>query len=107
LVVLAHPLIQLEIARQRQADLIARAARKRIAHVEPDESESTPTFLELAHRVDGGVEVSLLWRQLDNRIAVTVSDTRSGDWFVLDADHAEALEVFYHPYAHAGLEEAA
>ena len=100
---LAHPIIQLELARQRQAELIARAARKRVAHVE---SESRPTFRELAHRMDAGVEVSLLWRPRDNRLAVTVSDARSGEWFVLDADHAEALEVFYHPYAHTDLQAA-
>jgi hypothetical protein len=106
LVVLAHPTIQLEIARQRQTELIARAAGKRVGHVEPDESESRPDFRELAHRMDAGVEVSLLWRPRDNRLAVTVSDARSGEWFVLDADHAEALEVFYHPYAHTDLKAA-
>jgi hypothetical protein len=58
---------------------------------------------ELAYRVDGGVEVTLLWDAHENGVAVTVSDMRSGDWFVLHPENDKALEVFYHPYAYAPL----
>jgi hypothetical protein len=62
----------------------------------------TPTdFRELACRADDGLEVALLWSEDDNRLAVTVSDSRSGDGFVVDAARDNALDVFYHPYAHA------
>jgi hypothetical protein len=65
------------------------------------------TFRELAHRVDGGLEVTLLWSVRENRLAVTVSDARSGESFVLDAEKGNALDVFYHPYAYAGFQAAA
>ncbi len=39
--------------------------------------------------------------------AVTVSDMRTGEWFVLHVENDQALEAFYHPYAYATLEAAA
>ena len=69
---------------------------------------SRPSGLrELAYRVHGGVEVTLLWDARENRVAVTVSDMRSGEWFVLHVENDQALEAFYHPYAYATLEAAA
>jgi hypothetical protein len=65
------------------------------------------TFRELARRVNDGLEVTLLWNVHENRLAVTVSDPRSGECFVIDTEHSEALDVFYHPYAHAAFEAAA
>ena len=71
-----------------------------------DAASRSATFRELAHRVSGGVEVRLLWNVLENRLAVTVSDLRSGETLVIDTEHSHALEVFYHPYAHAALSTA-
>jgi len=34
---------------------------------------------------------------------VSVSDLRTGAYFELDAEPAEALEVFHHPYAYAAF----
>lgn len=62
---------------------------------------------ELAYRANNGLEVALLWSELDNRLAVSVSDVRSGERFVLDAENDNALDVFYHPYAHAARQAAA
>jgi hypothetical protein len=59
---------------------------------------------ELAYRANDGVEVTLLWSKLDNRLTVQVSDPRSGDFLELDAERGKALEVFYHPYAHAAFQ---
>lgn len=59
---------------------------------------------ELAYRVNDGVEVTLLWSRLDNRLTVQVSDARSGDFLELDAEGDNALEVFHHPYAHAAFQ---
>ena len=53
------------------------------------------------------MEVTLLWNVLENRLAVTVSDLRSGETFVIDTEHSHALEVFNHPYAHAAFSTAA
>ena len=72
-----------------------------------DAPPRSPTFRELAHRVSGGVEVTLLWNVHVNQLAVTVSDLRSGESFVIDTEHCRALDVFYHPYAHAAFWAAA
>jgi YD repeat-containing protein len=147
----AHPALHLEIARQRERDLVDRAERYRlgktsglvetpkIMHADrsvapvpkretraaegrvgrpgqaaPQEvamiiasPDTVPADRELAHRIDGGVEVTLLWNEAERRLAVTVNDSRSGEWFVLDAESDNALDVFYHPYAHAALQAVA
>jgi hypothetical protein len=56
---------------------------------------------ELAHRTSDGLEVSLLWRRRDNRVTVSVLDSRTGDTFELAAGDDSPLDVFYHPYAYA------
>ena len=56
---------------------------------------------ELAHRDADGIEVSLLWSPADDSLTVVCSDGRTGDWFALAAESANALDVFYHPYAYA------
>jgi hypothetical protein len=68
---------------------------------------SKATFRELAHRVDGGLDVRLLWSARENRLAVTVFDDHAGELLVLDAESDKALDVFYHPYVHAARREAA
>jgi hypothetical protein len=42
---------------------------------------------ELAYRANDGLEVALLWSELEDRLAVSVSDVRSGERFVLDAEN--------------------
>jgi hypothetical protein len=65
------------------------------------------TFRELAHRVDGGIDVTLLWSARENRLAVTVFDDHAGELLVLAAESDQALDFFYHPYAHAASPAAA
>jgi hypothetical protein len=43
----------------------------------------------------------LIWHEATNELTVSVSDERTGAYFELAADPDEALDVFYHPYAHA------
>jgi hypothetical protein len=59
------------------------------------------TTRELAYRANDGVEVSLFWSPSDNRLTVSVCDTRIGDGFAITAHPENALDVFYHPYAYA------
>jgi hypothetical protein len=56
---------------------------------------------ELAHRSSAGLEVTLLWFRNTNRLVVFVIDERTGDQFEVFADTANALDVFYHPFAYA------
>jgi hypothetical protein len=59
------------------------------------------TLTELDHRSADGIEVSLLWSRLTNRLMVAVADSRSGESFELDAPAENALDVFRHPFAYA------
>lgn len=56
---------------------------------------------ELAHRVTDGVDISLLWNELDGTLRVIVVDGRAGTSFEVHAPSENALDVFYHPYAYA------
>jgi hypothetical protein len=62
---------------------------------------SHPTRRELAHRLNNDVDVTLWWDPHTNAVTVSVRDRNSGAHFQLDADGANALDVFHHPYAHA------
>jgi hypothetical protein len=48
----------------------------------------------------------LLWRQADDRLTVSVADSRTGDSFELPARAENALDVFYHPFAYAAVAAA-
>ncbi len=64
---------------------------------------SIPTTMrELHTRVNDGIHVRLLWAEDDGRLAVAVTDIRSGDAFCIELrDGENAMEVFHHPYAYA------
>jgi hypothetical protein len=58
---------------------------------------------EIAHRTSDGIEVVLFWRRGDARLTVTVADERTGAYFELDVEAAQALDAFHHPYAYAAF----
>jgi hypothetical protein len=59
------------------------------------------TTEELAHRAGDGIEVSLLWSRVDDRLSVLVEDTKADSAFCVPAPRERALDVFYHPFAYA------
>ena len=59
------------------------------------------TVRELDHRVNDGIDVSLLWNARTNQIAVAVRDERSGEAFEVCVAGGRALDAFRHPYAYA------
>jgi hypothetical protein len=60
------------------------------------------TMCELDRRHNDGIHVRLLWSRTDNRVAVAVADTKTGDAFVVEVRNGDsALDVFHHPYAYA------
>ena len=65
------------------------------------DSEATE---ELHYRESNGIAVSLLWSRHSRRLSVLVEDRKEGASFTLDAHADNALEVFYHPYAHAAAQ---
>ena len=56
---------------------------------------------ELDRRTSDGIDVRLLWNSHTNRVSVAVKDERFGESFEFDADSADALAAFHHPFAHA------
>ena len=56
---------------------------------------------ELAVRETDGLEVALLWNPAEDEVLLNVRDRRTGEWFLGRVDHAEALDAFRHPFAHA------
>ena len=56
----------------------------------------------LAERKNAGIQVTLLWAQDTDAVAVLVRDHSTGDQFELSVETgADALDTFEHPYAYA------
>lgn len=55
---------------------------------------------ELAHRASGGIEVTLYWNAADNSTSVEVRQRVSGEAVAFAVAGEQALDAFYHPFAH-------
>jgi hypothetical protein len=55
---------------------------------------------ELAHRLSGGIEVTLYWCERDGTTSVELWHAASEERLVFEVAHEHALEAFYHPFAH-------
>lgn len=62
---------------------------------------STDDRRELAVRAGDGIEVSLFWSKLRDRVTVAISDLRLDHAFEFEVDAVHALDAFNHPYAYA------
>jgi hypothetical protein len=58
---------------------------------------------ELAHRVSGGIEVTLYWSVEDHTTSVEIFDDATEETFYFGVPHEHALDAFYHPFAHASF----
>jgi hypothetical protein len=56
---------------------------------------------ELDHRSGDGIDVTLCWNALTNRLFVAVRDDHGGDLIDVEVEAAEARDAFHHPYAYA------
>jgi hypothetical protein len=57
---------------------------------------------ELHSRTNDGILVQLLWSEHENRVYVSVYDSKTSEAFSLDVpEGARALDVFHHPFAYA------
>ena len=57
---------------------------------------------ELHSRMTDGIHVRLLWSEHDNRVAVAVDDSKTGDAFAVEVREGDrAMDVFHHPFAYA------
>ena len=55
---------------------------------------------ELAHRVTSAIEVTLLWRQVDNMLTLRLVEVGTGVEFEFGVRPEVALDAFNHPYAY-------
>ena len=61
-----------------------------------------PARVVLAKRKNAGIQVTLLWAEDTNAVAVLVRDEGNEDQFELNVEPgANALDAFDHPYAYA------
>jgi hypothetical protein len=67
-----------------------------------DHAPAGPPRVVLAKRDNAGIQVTLLWAQDTNSVAVLVHDDSTDDQFELSVEPgANALDTFEHPYAYA------
>jgi hypothetical protein len=67
-----------------------------------DHTPADPARVVLAQRGNAGVQVTLLWAEDTNAVAVLVRDEGNDDQFELRVEPgANALDTFEHPYAYA------
>jgi hypothetical protein len=55
---------------------------------------------ELANRATSCVEVTLLWRKLDNALTLRLFEVATGIEFEFGVRPEDALDAFNHPYAY-------
>jgi hypothetical protein len=55
---------------------------------------------ELDHRINDGIDVTLLWDPHTDRTFVAVEDHRRGESFEFGIRAVDALDAFHHPYAY-------
>jgi hypothetical protein len=56
---------------------------------------------ELDRRTKDGFDIRLLWDPHTDRVLVAVNDQLHGESFTFEADLADALQAFHHPFAYA------
>ena len=77
--------------------------RERRARCPSNNAESE--LRELARRSGAGVDVTLYWHPVLDELIVCVCDKRHGAHFEIRPQRYLALDVYYHPYAYADLED--
>ena len=77
--------------------------RERRARCPSTDAESE--LRELACRSSAGVEVTLYWHPVLDELIVCVCDKRDDAHFEIRPPRYLGLDVYYHPYAYADLED--
>jgi hypothetical protein len=67
-----------------------------------DHALAGPARVVLAEHKNSGIQVTLLWTEDTDTVAVLVRDEGTADQFELSVEPgANALDIFEHPYAYA------
>ena len=63
-------------------------------------------FHELAHRRNDGLDVTMFWDSVSDRVTVTVADRKQDAQFeIVVGPDERALDVFHHPFAYRAVRE--
>jgi hypothetical protein len=90
-----------------QDHAISSASCSRTRRVATESSDAVcPCSRELAVRTSNGTQVRLLWRQGTRQLWVEVWEPATPRAFRVQARPENALDVFHHPYAYAGLQNS-
>ena len=90
-----------------QDHVIRSASSSRTARVATESSDDfCPCSRELAVRGSNGTQVRLLWRQGTRQLWVEVWESGTAWALRVQAQPENALDVFHHPYAYAGLQNS-
>ena len=65
----------------------------------------TETSRELAHRISGGLEVTLYWCVANDSIHIEVRQPATEESIGFPVARERALDAFYHPFAHVPVAE--
>jgi hypothetical protein len=68
-------------------------------------SRGGPGMIELAHRSNDGVEVTL-WHPASDELLACVRDQQHGAYFEIRPERYSAPDVYCHPYACLGFSDA-
>jgi hypothetical protein len=68
-------------------------------------SRVLPPLVELAHRENDGIAITLVWDTRGDSRTVFVLDSRSVELLTVPVERHNALDVFYHPFAYAATRE--
>jgi hypothetical protein len=67
----------------------------------PDRARPEAAIREFDRRHSDGIDVSLVWNQTDDQVAVAVSDAKTGEAFVIPVEPRQAVAALHHPDAYA------
>jgi hypothetical protein len=88
-----------------QDHAISSASCSRTTRAATESSDDVcPCSRELAVRASNGTLVRLLWRQGTRQVWVEVCEPATAWALRIQAQPENALDVFHHPYAYAGLQ---
>src|SRR6185436_14804715 len=77
---------------------VSRAPQRTLVGTTRREEPEMDIATELDHRAQDGLEVTLLWWRIANRLEVAVLARKAGEGFVVPVGDDSPLEVFHHPY---------
>jgi hypothetical protein len=69
----------------------------------PAERMDRGLIRELDRRRSDGIDIRLLWSQLDDRIVLVVCDSKTCEAFSIEVHPGDAFEAFHHPYSYAAF----